>query len=91
MDKTKSLFPEIRYCNDPYAVAEGAEALMIVTEWDEFRDLNWEQIKKSMLRPLILDGRNLCNGDELVALGFEYQGIGKPEQAAAGIASNIER
>ena len=91
MDKTKSLFPEIRYCDDPYAVAEGAEALMIVTEWDEFRDLNWEQIKKSMLRPLILDGRNLCNGDELVALGFEYQGIGKPEQAAAGIASNIER
>jgi UDPglucose 6-dehydrogenase len=77
MPKTKPLFPSIRYCADPYQVAEGAEALMIVTEWDEFKHLNWERIRDSMARPLILDGRNLLNGEEMVALGFEYLGIGK--------------
>ena len=88
MNKTKPLFPEIHYCDDPYAVAQGAEALMIVTEWDEFKALNWDRVKKSMLRPLILDGRNICNGEQMVAMGFEYQGIGKtqPETAQHSVA-----
>ena len=83
MQKTKPLFPAIRYCANPYEVAEGAEALMIVTEWDEFRSLDWERIKNSMSRPLILDGRNLLNGEEMAALGFEYIGVGKGSEEAA--------
>jgi len=77
MERTKALFPAVRYCSDPHEVAENAEALMIVTEWDDFRTLDWTRIRESMLRPLILDGRNLLNGREMLALGFEYQGIGK--------------
>ena len=77
MEKTKPLFPSIRYCGDPHQVAEDADGLMIVTEWDEFRNLDWELVKNLMSRPLILDGRNLMNGKEMVALGFEYQGVGK--------------
>src|SRR5208337_4242723 len=86
MEKTKSLFPSIRYCTDPHEVAEGADALMIVTEWDAFKNLDWHRINQLMLRPLILDGRNLLNGDEMAALGFEYQGVGKPTDKAVGYA-----
>jgi UDPglucose 6-dehydrogenase len=77
MEKTRPQFPSIRYCDSPYEVAEDAEALMIVTEWEVFRTLDWPRIGRSMLRPLILDGRNLLNGGDMVALGFEYQGVGK--------------
>jgi UDPglucose 6-dehydrogenase len=77
MEKAKALFPSIRYCDSPYEVAENAEALMIVTEWQLFRTLDWQRMERSMLRPLILDGRNLLNCEDMVALGFEYQGVGK--------------
>jgi len=77
MERMKPLFPGIRYCDDPHEVAENAEALMIVTEWEEFKTLDWPRMRDTMLRPLILDGRNLLKGEEMVAMGFEYQGIGK--------------
>lgn len=76
MAKTRELFPGIHYGADPYEVAEGSEALMIVTEWESFRELDWLRIRDLMQRPLVLDGRNLLNGKEMVATGFEYQGVG---------------
>jgi len=82
MEKIKPLFPSIRYCADPHEVAENAEALMIVTEWDVFKNLDWRRIKHAMSRPLILDGRNLLNGNEMADMGFEYQGVGKPADEA---------
>ncbi len=82
MERMKAVFPSLHYCADPHEAAEHAEALMIVTEWPEFKNLDWERIKHSMSRPLILDGRNLLNGDEMAALGFEYQGVGKPMEDA---------
>ncbi len=82
MERMKAVFPSLHYCADPHEAAENAEALMIVTEWPEFKNLDWERVKHSMLRPLILDGRNLLNGDEMAALGFEYQGVGKPMEEA---------
>jgi UDPglucose 6-dehydrogenase len=87
MAKTRPLFPDLLYCDSPYEVAEGAEALMIVTEWDEFKRLNWERIKNSMSRPLILDGRNLLNGEEMVAHGFEYLGMGKGTEEGARLVA----
>jgi len=78
MAKTRELFPAIHYGADPYEVAEGSEALMIVTEWDSFKELDWPRIRDLMQRPLVLDGRNLLNGKEMVAMGFEYQGVGVP-------------
>jgi UDPglucose 6-dehydrogenase len=82
MEKTKALFPSIHYCADPYELADGAEALMIVTEWDCFRQLDWLRIKSLMQRPLIIDGRNLLPSDEMRAMGFEYQGVGIPTAEA---------
>ena len=78
MEKTRALFPSIHYCADPYELADGSDALMIVTEWDSFKELDWRRIKSLMQRPLVLDGRNLLNGDEMRAMGFEYQGVGTP-------------
>jgi UDPglucose 6-dehydrogenase len=78
MEKTKALIPAIHYCDTAYQVADDADAMMIVTEWPQFRDLDWRAIEKSMARPLILDGRNLLNCEQMRALGFEYQGTGKP-------------
>jgi UDPglucose 6-dehydrogenase len=78
MEKTKAILPGIRHCETPYEVAESADALMIVTEWQCFKDLDWQRIERSMSRPLVLDGRNLLDGERMTALGFEYQAIGKP-------------
>ena len=78
MPKTKALFPSIHYCADPYELADGSDALMIVTEWDSFKDLDWRRIKSLMQRPLVLDGRNLLNSADMLEMGFEYQGVGVP-------------
>ena len=78
MERTKTLFPSITYCDDAYAAADNAEALIIATEWASFKALQLKHIHHIMSRPLILDGRNLLDGDKMIALGFEYQGIGKP-------------
>ncbi len=82
MDKTRALFPTIEYGGDPYEVADGAEALMIATEWPEFKSLDWSRISRLMQRPLILDGRNLLDCNEMERLGFEYYGVGVPSAAA---------
>ena len=80
MEKTRAELPSVTYCESAYEAAEGAEALVIATEWDEFKRLDWERMKQLMARPLILDGRNLLNADTMSALGFEYHGIGKAMQ-----------
>jgi UDPglucose 6-dehydrogenase len=78
MEKTKPLFPSIRYCADAYEVADRADALLIVTEWPEFKELDWQRVRELMLQPLVVDGRNLLDGAKMTELGFEYQGVGKP-------------
>ncbi|MBI5167694.1 MAG: UDP-glucose/GDP-mannose dehydrogenase family protein [candidate division NC10 bacterium] len=80
MEKAKRELEGVTFCNDPYAVAEGCEALIIATEWREFKTLDMARIKTLMRRPFILDGRNIYNREELVRLrqmGFEYVGMGR--------------
>ena len=83
MAKTAKVFPSIRYCSDPYLLADGTEALMIVTEWESFKHLDWARISNLMQRPLILDGRNVLNREEMRRLGFEYYGTGIPPLEAS--------
>ena len=78
MEKTRAQFPAVHYAKDAYEVAEGADALMIVTEWPEFRALDWKRIHDSMARPLVLDGRNLLDPVAMKKLGFEYFSFGRP-------------
>lgn len=79
MDRAKEVLPEIEYVKSPYDVAEDSEALLIATEWPEFKKLDWDRIQKAMLRPLILDGRNLLSPKEMRSRGFEYRCFGRPE------------
>lgn len=79
---TQALHAEIHQGASPYDVAEGSEALIIATAWKEFRQLDWERILRSMARPLIIDGRNLLNPDQMRTLGFEYYRSGRTERNA---------
>jgi UDPglucose 6-dehydrogenase len=79
IEATKKQFgPGIDYCKHPYEAAEGVDALMVVTEWNEFRNPDFERLKSIMRKPAIFDGRNLYDGRDLRAQGFAYYGIGVP-------------
>ena len=67
----------IGYARDPYDAIEGADALVIVTEWLVYRNPDFDRIKQLLARPLIIDGRNLYEPERMAALGFEYHGIGR--------------
>ncbi len=77
MDNTKIIFPQITYCSNPYELAEGCDALLIVTEWREFRFLNLEKVRQVMKRPAIFDGRNIYDPVRKKKMGFEYYSIGR--------------
>ena len=76
MEKAKAILPEITYCADPYEAAAGADAILVVTEWDEFRKMDWSRLATLVERPLIIDGRNTLAREEVAANGFQYIGIG---------------
>ena len=77
MDKARSLVPEVKMVAQAEDVADGADALLVLTEWTEFKSLPWLAIKKRMLSPLLFDGRNLLNPDEMRSLGFTYTSVGR--------------
>ncbi|HTZ73765.1 MAG TPA: UDP-glucose/GDP-mannose dehydrogenase family protein [Candidatus Aquilonibacter sp.] len=79
MERAKGALPDIEYAKSPYEVAEDSEALVIATEWNEFKTLDWDRVQKAMLRPLILDGRNLLSPSEMKARGFEYRCFGRAQ------------
>jgi UDPglucose 6-dehydrogenase len=68
---------KVTYCKDMYDAVLGADALLLLTEWKEFRLPSWDVIAKVMNRKLIIDGRNIFDGDEVAEAGFEYHCIGK--------------
>ena len=78
MPNARALYPDMTLSVDAYAAAERADALLIATDWDEFRDLDWARIRDVMARPLVLDGRNLLSASQLRSLGFEYHCVGRP-------------
>jgi len=73
----KVLPPEVIYCNSAYEVAKDADALVIITDWREFKLLNMEKIKELMRQPIIFDGWNIYDPDKKRRLGFEYYSIGR--------------
>jgi UDPglucose 6-dehydrogenase len=77
MDKTKSILPNVTYVDDMNAVAEGCDALVVATEWDEFKKLDLERAKKSLTAPILFDGRNLFEPAEMEKLGWIYKSVGR--------------
>lgn len=77
MENTKNIFPDIIYCSDPYSVAKNADALVIVTEWNQFRNLDIEKIKNLMKGNLFFDFRNIYDPHKIRQLGFKYFCVGR--------------
>ncbi len=75
--RTKNVFPEIEYFEDPFDALQGAHAALVCTEWDIFRMLDWERAGKLMSRKLVIDGRNLYSAAHIRELGFEYHSFGQ--------------
>jgi len=76
--------PNFEFCPDPCAVADGSDALVIVTEWPEFRDLDFVAMKKSMRNPVLIDAQNMLDAKEMTQMGFQYLGVGRGSTAPVG-------
>ncbi len=79
MERGKAALQDVRFFDSAYDAANGADALVIATEWDEFRTLDWERLRDLAAQPLILDGRNLLDPAKMRSLGFEYHSMGRPD------------
>ena len=77
MKQAKVVLPDVVYCDGPYACAENADALVIVTEWEQFRALDLERLKDTMAAPIVVDLRNIYRPDEMAKLGFIYESVGR--------------
>jgi UDPglucose 6-dehydrogenase len=77
MENARRLLPAVTFCPDPYSLAENCDALVVVTDWNEFKHLDLERVHAAMRQPVILDGRNIYNPAEMRALGFTYIGMGR--------------
>ena len=87
MPNARKVFKGATYCSDPYTLAKGCDCLLLLTEWDEFKKLDFKEIKRLMKHAIIFDGRNLYHDQNLKAFGFEYYGVGRgmPERKRPSI------
>ena len=84
MTEAKEMLPGAYFCDDAYETMEGADALAIVTEWNEFRLLDLERAKSLLNKPLMIDLRNIYKPDEIIKAGFDYYSVGREPVLAAG-------
>jgi UDPglucose 6-dehydrogenase len=89
MTACKPLFPTVVYTRDAYEAAEGADAVVIATEWNQFRKLDLERLRKLVRGTLVIDLRNLYEPEEMAAEGFRYVSIGRPEGVPATKATEV--
>lgn len=77
MDGAGEILPKVTYCATVYDVAKEADALLLLTDWNEFKQLDWQRIKESMRQPILFDGRNIYDPAEMRLRGFTYRGVGR--------------
>ena len=80
MEQAKPLMPDITYCDSPYSAAEGAHALVLVTEWEQFRALDFGRLKTIMASPVFVDLKNVYQAADIAELGFVYESVGRPSR-----------
>jgi UDPglucose 6-dehydrogenase len=76
IEKARALLPDVTYCADAYQAAEGTDAVLLLTEWEEFRTIDWSRLATLVERSLIIDGRNALSDQDVASHGFHYVGIG---------------
>jgi UDPglucose 6-dehydrogenase len=86
MEQAKLELPNVTYCENPYSCASEADALVIVTEWEQFRALDMSRLKKEMCQPVIVDLRNVYRSDEMAKHGFTYVSIGRTQASEPVLA-----
>lgn len=77
MEVAKKVLPKIKYAQDLYEAIQDADAIGLVTDWNEFKELDFERVKEIMRTPVIIDGRNIYDKEKVRSLGFYYQGVGR--------------
>ncbi len=77
MRVAQRVLKDVEFCKDPYEVADGSDALVICTEWDEFKELDLDRIRKLLTHPIMIDGRNIFDPDEMDRKGFLYKSVGR--------------
>jgi UDPglucose 6-dehydrogenase len=77
MEVAAPLLPAVEMCDDPYTLSTGCDALMVITEWNEFKQLDLEKIKGLLNSPIIFDGRNIYDPWMMNKMGFQYRGMGR--------------
>ncbi len=82
MDEARTLLNDVTWCEDAYGAMDGADALVIVTEWNEFRALDIERVKRTLRQPVLIDLRNIYDPKEMTAAGFSYSCIGRARVTA---------
>ena len=80
MENARKIFVDVVYCDDPYQTAEGADALVIATEWNAFRALNLQRIRKALRQPVVVDLRNVYDPQRMRSEGFAYTSVGRAEK-----------
>jgi len=88
-DAARIVFPTLHVEADPYEAAQDADAIIIATEWQQFKDIDLARLRQVMRTPIIADGRNVINGDEARRLGFVYFGIGLPDETTVRNARRV--
>jgi UDPglucose 6-dehydrogenase len=76
-ENARVFLPTVTMIDNPYDMAEDSDALIVITEWNEFKQLDLERIRKLMKAPILFDGRNVYDPAEVRSLGFSYRGVGR--------------
>ncbi|MBI1209040.1 MAG: nucleotide sugar dehydrogenase [Azospirillum sp.] len=87
MTEAARLLPGVIWCRNAYEALDGADAVTYLTEWNEFRALDLEQMRALMRNPVVIDLRNICNPEEMAAAGFSYTSVGRPQPAVPPTAA----
>lgn len=90
METARAILPGIGYATDPYQAAEGADAILLITEWPEFRKVDWTRLKHVVQHPLVVDGRNMFKPAELTSHGFQYVSVGRTNAFPSNLAPPIQ-
>ena len=78
MEQARKELPEIEYADDAYACVKGADAMVVVTEWVQYRTLDLERLKQELKQPIVIDLRNIYRPEDMAAHGFVYESVGRP-------------
>jgi UDPglucose 6-dehydrogenase len=90
MERTQEVMVSgLKFANSAYEAAQGADALLILTEWEEFASLDLNRLRKELKYPIVIDGRNLYDPDVMAAQGFTYYSVGRAASHPDGVPAAV--